>query len=429
MPTPETQTALPNSHNVTRITLENGIVLLVYENHNVQSVVVSGSLEAGSIFEAPQQGGLAALVASALMRGTQTYDFDAIHSGLEDIGAELSFNGGKFKVGFGGKALAEDLNVLLATLADALRHPTFPSEQIERLRGERLTWLQYQQQDTRWQAGRVFRQTLYPNHHPFHYSSRGTLETLPTLSAEDLRTYHARQYGPQGMIITVVGAIHTQTVLDMVNDYLGDWCNDAQLATPELPALTPATETQRLGTIVPGKTQSDIALGVLGPSRLAPDYRAGVLANSILGQFGMMGRIGDVVREREGMAYYAYSSLEGGYGPGAWHVAAGVSPENVDRAVDLIREELRRITTEPVSQADLEDNQSYFTGRLPLQLETSEGLASTLHTIESYDLGLDYLLHYRDEIYAQTVDDLLAATQHYLNPDALVISVAGPDID
>jgi zinc protease len=141
----------------------------------------------------------------------------------------------------------------------------------------------------------------------------------------------------------------------------------------------------------------------------------------------MMGRIGDVVREQMGLAYYAYSSLEGGQGPGAWSVNAGVNPQNVERAIEAIRAEIARLIAEPVTEEELADNQAYFTGILPLQLESNEGLAGTILNIETYDLGLDYLLTVRDHIRALTREDLLAAARHYWKPDALVISVAGPN--
>src|SRR5262249_29712807 len=157
---------------------------------------------------------------------------------------------------------------------------------------------------------------------------------------------------------------------------------------------------------VPGKSQSDIVLGVAGPPRLADDYRASTVVNSILGQFGLMGRIGDEVREKRGLAYYAYSSVEGGHGPGSWSVSAGVN-----QAIEAIAGEIRRITSEPVTEEELSDNKSYFTGHLPLQLESNEGIAGTLLSIATYDLGLDYLLTVRDKINALTRDDLLAAIQ------------------
>lgn len=426
-PTPITS-AIPGPETITRAELDNGIVVLAYENFNAQSIVISGSFSAGAIHEAPENGGLANLTAAALMRGTQNRDFDAIHSALEDIGADLGHYAGTHQTGFSGKSLAEDLPTLLDILADSLRHPVFPTEQVERLRGEYLTGLQYREQDTRYRAARGFREALYPQTHPYHHSTRGTLETLPALTPEMLRDFHARHYGPRGMIIVVTGAVEGQAAVDAVRAALGDWRNDDQPETPPLPAIESPPAMRREFAAVPGKTQSDIVLGTLGPSRFDADFQAANLANSILGQFGMMGRVGDVVREQAGMAYYAYSRLEGGFGPGAWSISAGVNPVNIERAIDLCTGELRRLATEPVSAEDLADNQSYFTGRLPLQLESNEGLAGTLHLMENYDLGLDYLHRYKDMIYALTADDLMNAAAHYLNPDALVISIAGPDV-
>ncbi|RMG72917.1 MAG: insulinase family protein [Chloroflexi bacterium] len=417
---------LPNAETIHRVQFPNGMVVLVYETPHTQSVVLSGSLPAGSIYHAPEEGGLAALTSGGLMRGTIHRDFDQIHSTLEDIGADLDTTYGVHKMGFGGKALAEDLPTLIDVLADVIRNPTFSEDQIERLRGESLTWLKYRQQNTQWLASRTFRQMVYPKTHPYHYSARGTLETLPTITLEQIRTFHQQYYGARGMILVIVGAVRAADAVEIVARYFADWDNPHQPPVRQLPSidLRPAGQQQMIG--VPGKTQSDIIMGTLGPSRTAPDYHAANLANSILGQFGMMGRIGDVVREREGLAYYAGSQLEGGYGPGAWRFSAGVDPANVQRVIDLIRQEIHRMVTEPVSVDDLADNQSYFTGRLPLQLESNDGIAGILHSMEAYQLGLDYLATYRDTIYRLTPDDLLRAAQRYLDPDNLVISIAGP---
>lgn len=426
MTTSKAVRALPNAHNIARETLPNGLTVLVYENHHTQSVVLSGSLHAGSIYEAPGRGGLAGLTAAALMRGTVGRDFGALHSQLEDIGADLGYSYGPHKVGFSGKALAEDLPLLVDLLADTLRAPAFPADGVERLRGERLTMLGYREQDTRWQAGRAFRENLYPAAHPYHHSSSGTLESLPTLTLDEIRDFHRRVYGPRDMILVIVGAVDAAAAIETVGRHLGDWSNPDQPNPPALPALDPPAEARRVHIPVSGKTQSDIVLGTLGPPRSAADFYAVRLANSVLGQFGMMGRIGDVVREREGLAYYAYSRVEGGYGPGPWSVVAGVNPANVERAVELCLGEIERITSEPVSAEDLDDNQAFFVGRMPLQLETNEGMAGTLHNIEAYGLGLNYLLQHADIIRALTADDLLAAARKYLHPDRLVIASAGP---
>ncbi|MEZ4669522.1 MAG: pitrilysin family protein [Anaerolineae bacterium] len=419
--------SIPGPHNITRVELDNGIVVLVYENFAAQSVVIGGSIEAGSIYESPAKSGTASMTAASLMRGTQNRDFDAIHSALEDIGADLDVGAGVHTTGFNGKALAEDLPVLIDLLADVLRYPVFPAQQVERLRGEILTGLQYRMQDTRYRANRAFRENLYPESHPYHFSTRGTLETIPGITVDDLKAFQQKHYGPRDMVITIVGAVKAQDAVNIVKARLGDWQNPQQPAKAVLPDIKQVEETRRIAVNVPGKTQSDVVMGVLGPSRFEPDYRAAQMVNSVLGQFGMMGRIGDEVRERLGLAYYAYSSIEGGLGPGAWSVNAGVNPANVQLAIESVVKEIQRITTEEVTDEDIEDNKSYFTGHLPLQLESNEGIAASILNMETYQLGLDNLLKYADEVNALTKADLLKAIQKYWNPDAFVVAVAGPE--
>ena len=161
--------SLPGPENITRVVLDNGITVLVYENFAAQSVVITGAVRSGSLYETPEKNGLAAMTASALLRGTQNRDFNTIHSELEEIGASLSFSGGVFNTSFFGHSLAEDLPTVADIMADALRNPTFPDKQVERLRGEIMTGLQIRYQDTRYRANRAFRENLYPEGHPYHY--------------------------------------------------------------------------------------------------------------------------------------------------------------------------------------------------------------------------------------------------------------------
>lgn len=424
---PIIQSNFPSSANITRVELNNGIVVLAYENSAVKSVNIMGSLQAGSIYNSPQKNGLASFVADALMMGTTNRDFDQIHSAMEDIGADVGVRSHVHKVGVSGKALAEDLPVLLDVANDALRNPIFPEEHIERLRGERMTWLQYSSFNTRYRAGKALREALYPDNHPYHHGTYGTEDTIQTFSIDDLKTFHAQQYGPQGMILVIVGAVSADEAVAMVSEKFGDWQNPDQPAVIDAPDITEFTGNRRSFVFVPGKSQSDINMGVVGPSRYAPDYVSAQLANSILGEFGMMGRIGKSVREEKGLAYYAYSRVGGGHGPDSWTISAGVNPENVELAIDSSLEELERLITEEVSDDDIADNQSYYSGRLPLRLESNEGLSSHLHGMESYQLGLDYLANYKDTIYSITKEDILKAAQNYLKPDEMVIAVAGPE--
>lgn len=418
--------SMPNPDNITRVVLDNGITVLVYENFNTRSVVLHGLGLGGALHEDRAFNGVAAMTAGSLMRGTQSRDFQTLAASLEDIGADFGVSAGTHHISFGGKSLAEDLSVLVDVMADALRNPVFPTDQVERLRGEAMTWLRYGLQDTRRQSSRAFREALYAPDHPYHYTPRGTLETLPTVTVDMVRQFHAQHYGPRGMKLAIVGAVHAADAIALVNEKLGDWRNPSQSEGGMVPDAPQPAGLVRSFVPIPGKTQSDLMVGVVGPSRYAEDFQAARLANSVLGEFGMMGRIGDEVREKSGMAYYAYSRLDGGHGPGAWSITAGVNPANVERAIELSLQEVRKMVDVTVTDEELADNQSYFIGRIPLQLESNEGVAGTILSMESYGLGLDYLSRLPGVVGALTKDDLRDAIRRYWNPDAAVIAVAGP---
>ena len=427
MKTTNMKASIPNASNISRVEMDNGITLLVYENPSVESINVMGSLHAGSIYESPEQNGLASFVASALMTGTEQRSFDEIHAALEDNGADLGMRSHVHKVGLSGKALAEDLQLLLEISNDVLRNPSFPDDHVERLRGERLTWLQYSSFDTRYRAGKAMREALYPESHPYHYGTSGSEETIKRITRANLEEFHKTHFGPRDAILVIVGKVNTKHAIELVSNTFGDWKNPGQPDERNAADPQPPDEAQRSFVFVPGKSQCDISMGVIGPARKADDYLPAQLANSVLGVFGMMGRIGKSVREEKGLAYYAYSHLGGGHGPDPWTISAGVNPENVDLAIDSVLEEINRLITEQVSDEDLADNQSYFTGRLPLRLESNEGIASHIHSMESYSLGLDYLAEYRDAIYRIDKADLLAASQQYLQPQHMVVAVSGPE--
>ena len=351
-----------------------------------------------------------------------------IHESLEGLGASLGIAGGVHSTSFGGKSLAEDLSMLLELLSDALRHPSFPVDQVERLRGEVLTGLKIRQQDTRSVASEAFRKLAYPVDHPYSRSASGEIETITALTIDQMRAFHDTCFGPRGMIVVVVGAVKTADAIQQVSDIFGGWDNPLQPAMSDVAAVPLPATPQRAFKTVAGKTQSDLIIGWPGPSRYAPDFQAANLANNVLGVFGMMGRLGKAVREEQGLAYYCGSRLGGGPGPAPWQVSAGINPSNVHLAINSTLHEVERLTTELVSEADLADNKANFIGRLPLTMESNEGVASSILNMETYNLGLNYIRGYADMINAITREDLLLAAQKYLHPAAYVLAVAGPEI-
>ncbi len=416
--------SLPGPDDITRAVLPNGIVVLVRSNFDSPSIVFSGYVNTGSIFEPDEKMGLADFTASALMRGTRKRSFQKIYDAIESVGASLGFNGGTHTTSFSGRALEEDLPLLLDLLAESLRHPAFPTEQVEKLRAQLLTALAIRAQDTSDMASMAFDQIVFAGH-PYARPDDGHPETVRAITLKDLREYHRKNFGPKGMAIAIVGAVDPQSAVEQVAVVLGSWKNPSQPEQPTLPALQPLAETIRRHVQIPGKSQTDIYLGASGPMRKVPEYMAASLGNSVLGQFGMMGRIGDVVREQSGLAYYAYSSLTAGVGPGSWEVSAGVNNTNVEKAISLIRKEIQRFVKEGVTDEELADSQANFIGRLPLSLESNMGVANALINIERYDLGLDYYRRYDKLVRSVTPEQVAEAARKYLNPDKLAIATAG----
>lgn len=421
----KTNSALPGNDDIKRVMLENGITILCRENFNSPSVVVRGYGSGGSLFDPPEKLGISDFTAASLMRGNKKRNFQAIYDALESVGASFWFNGHVHTTGFGGRALAEDLPLLLEMLSDSLRVPTFPQEYIERLRAQYMTGFDLRTQSTRAMAEQTFDNILYAGH-PYSLSGEGKPETIAALTRDDLVDFHREKYGPQEMVIAIVGAVSAEAAAEQIAQALGDWQNPNQDATPPVPDMAPiVARTQRHHT-VSGKTQADLMLGFLGPKRKDDDYFAASLGNSILGQFGMGGRIGDSVREKAGLAYYARSAISAGRGPGAWYAYAGVNPANLEQAIDLTLKEFENFVQYGPTAEELADVKANYIGRLPLSLESNQGVAGSLLNIERYDLGLDYLRQYTNLVNAVTREEILAVAQKYIELERVAIATAGP---
>jgi zinc protease len=416
---------LPGPDDITRVELPNGIVILTRSNFNSPSIVINGYLACGSLFDPPKKLGLAHYCALTLLRGTMKRNFQVIYDTMESLGASLGFGASVHNTSFAGRALAEDLPTLIDLLAESLRQPVFPAEHVERLRAQLMTGLAIRAQDTSEMASLSFDQVVFKGH-PYANPEDGFPETIRAITRDDLQEFHRTHYGPRGMVIVIVGAIKPEEAVDQIRRSLGDWVNPEQMDPPELPAIQPLANTFRQHITIASKSQTDLVMGTQGPQRLSPDYLAASLGNNVLGQFGMMGRIGDVVREQAGLAYNASTSLNAWIAAGSWEVSAGVNPSNLNRAIDLILAELRRFIREPVSEEELQDSQANFIGRLPLSLESNSGVANALLNLERFQLGLDYYRLYPARVEKITPADVLDVSRRYLDPDKLAIISAGP---
>lgn len=415
---------VPGSNNILRADLNNGGKLLGFRNPSSPAVVFRGYLNCGAIAESEEKLGTASLTASMLMAGTQKRNFKALNASIESIGANLYVGAGALQTTFAGQCLQEDLPKLLATLVEVLDKPAFPATQFERFKMQTLTMLSIQAQDSFDQADLAFNRLFYRGH-PYAHPQTGNFETVRSLTREDLLTFHERYFGPQGMAIAIVGGIQPEEALQISQETIGTWQRPGQKPMPELPTFTAPEAAQREHIALEDKSQTDLLLGTLAPETMSRDYYACSIGNNILGQFGMMGRLGNSVREKAGLAYGIQSELSGGIGPVPWLIAAGVNPDNLEKAMRLIRKELERFLSQPVTAAELKNSKTQMIGRIPLSLESNSGVANALLSIQRYGLSLDYFSELPAILESVSSEEILAAARRYWDLEKMVITSSG----
>jgi len=411
---------------VLREPLGHGAVALIREKHANPAVTILGYLRAGAMHDPEGREGLGLFTASMLTRGTAAYTSQGLALVLDSLGASLSVRGDLEGVAVSARCLAEDVEQILGLAAEVILRPVFPPEEIEKQRGRIITGIREGRLDTRTAAEKAFREVTYPPRHPHHRTPEGEEASIAAVTRDDLVAFHRRYYRPDGFAVAVVGDVVPAGILERLRTLWDGWRPVAAVEAVVPPPVRPASSVQRKAVAIPGKAQADIVLGVPGFSRLSPDFYSAMMADLILGRLGLMGRLGASVRDEEGLAYYVYSQAQAGFLAGPWTVRAGVSPRNVERAIEGIVREIRGMQREPVRDGELEDAQNYVVGSLALRLETDAGIAQALLEIELFDLGLDYLLRYPALIRSITPKAIGAAVSLYFNLDGYTVATAVP---
>ncbi len=423
---------------VEHATLSNGLTLLVYPNPSSPSVAMAGIHAAGALLEDGEDTGLAGLTAEALNRGTRSRSFLEFATELDEVGASLSFSAGVEYGALFSRALADDLDVVLRLAADGLRHPLFPEDEVARLRDQTLAGIAHVEDSPSALADRRFHELLYGRDNPYGRPEEGYRETVGALTSARLRDFHGRAYGPATLTIAIVGQVEPARVRDAVERCFGDWEHGAEQVTPEVwretvarcddAAPVEAADPVREDLTIAGKTQTEFVLGWLGIRRSDDAFYATTIANFILGQLGLGGRIGASVRDDQGLAYHASSHAESGHARHPWVVRAGINPENVERAIESSLREARSLRDRPPTDEELRLTKQAMIGSLPLRLERNDGIADMLLAIERFELGLDYLSRYPDLVGGVTREHVEAAAAAVLDRPGYTLVTAGPEL-
>jgi zinc protease len=389
------------------------------------AVAINLAMRAGSVCDPTGLPGMTWLLSRVIDRGTAARSAADIAEELDGRGITLTMAVTRHLLSLVCTCLADDFEAVLALLGDILIAPSVPEDELATRKGEVITSIRQDEDNPAVRASEALMTRLYPDGHPYGRPTKGSIAIVESLTRERLLQLHARRFAPSELTAVVVGDVETARATEVATRVLGTWRKPAPPPIV-LPPASPAASRQRVVIPMMNKSQADIAYGFVTIARKDPDYYAFWLMNNVFGQYSIGGRLGDSIRERQGMAYYASSSFDANVAPGPLVIRAGVNPANVDRAVASIDAEIVRLVQEGLTQKELDDSRRFLIGSIPRALETNAAIANFLQTEEFFGLGLDYDARLPDLLSAVTLDQANAAARHALDPDRATLVIAGP---
>jgi zinc protease len=413
--------------DVERLELPNGLVLLLSENHSTPSVAIRAVVCAGSRLEPDDKAGLASLVGEVLDEGTATQTSQQIAETVESVGGKMATFGEYQSSGILSVFLSKDITLGLNIVNDVLTSASFPEEKVQQSIERRIAQIKSRLDVPRTLASDIFNETIFKGT-PQHRPAIGYAETVRKLTREDVIGFYRRYYVPNNTILAIAGDIDKEDVKKRIEATFGSWPKAAGFQIPHPPA--PARQREAIEKFVAAhKEQINIFIGHVGIDRKNPDYYALLVMDTILGSSpGFTSRIPRILRDEQGLAYTTFSNItaSAGIDPGRFIAYIGTSPENLDLAIEGLRNEIARIVKEPVSSNEVESAKAYLTGSFVFHFQKNLQIADFLVEAETYGLGFDYLERYPEIIRNITVEDVTRVARTYLDPEHLTTVVVGP---
>jgi len=402
--------------------LDNGLRVLVAENHNAPLVGLRALVRSGADHDTAQLAGLAGITAELLDEGAGKRDAIRL---AEDIG----LLGGSLAAGADWDASYASIDVLSGNakpavdiFSDVVQRPMLPPSALERVRSERLNELLQQRDEPAAIAAKRFSNLLYGTG-TYGNSVIGTPGSVTRISIDDIRRFYAAHYVPNNTSLIVAGDIDATGMLDLMRSCFADWKRGKE---PPRPTVTPAAiDASRIYLIDrPNAVQSEIRVGHIGVPRSCEDYFALTVMNAILGGV-FNSRINLNLREKHGYTYGARSAFAFRRLAGPFVVSAPVRNDVTRESINEMLNELRRIRGGDIEPRELEDTKNYLTGVFPATVQTSSDIAGRLLDMELYDLPQDYFDRYRENIEAIGAEDVARVARKYIDPDRSLIVIVG----
>ncbi len=408
---------------VERVTLPNGMRLLLLEDHELPLIRVAARIRVGSWCEPSEKIGLAAIT-GAVMRsgGTPTQTGDEIDEALERMAASVDTSIGLDAGQASLSVPAKDIDRGLAIWADVLMHPVFREDKVALLKTQIHGAISRRNDSPYTVASREFERLLYGPDSV--YARQAEHATVDRITRDDLAAFHRRYFGPNNMMVAAWGDFRSTEMREKIERALAGWASVAPVALdlPDVPCqsgaavhLIPRSDT----------SQSKIYLGHLGGRMDDPDYYALTVMNQILGG-GFTGRLYHQIRSREGLAY----SVGGSYGmqyrhPGLFSLGCQTKSENTVRAIRALTEEIDKIRQEEVTEEELATAKEGYLNSFIFNFDTKDEVIRRMMTYEYYDYPADFLQRTKQGIKRVMRADVLRVAKAHLHPEKLQILVVG----
>jgi len=338
----------------TRTVLDNGAVFIGKRTRATPAVSINLAMRAGSICDPADSPGAMWLLSRVIDRGTTTRTAANIAEELDNRGITLSIALTRHLFSLVCTCLAEDFEAVFELLGEMLVAPSLPEEEIATRKGQVITAIRQDDDNPGVRAGEALMALLYPDGHPYGRRTKGTIEIVEGRTRRHLESLYTARFAPSELTAVVVGDVEVERARDGAARAFGGW-----RVQPPAPIAVPPPPSQRarrrLVIQMMNKAQADICYGFVAIRRNDPSYYACWVLNNVFGQYALGGRLGDSIRERQGLAYYVSSALDANIVEGPLVIRAGVNAQHVDRAVASIDEEVARMGRDGVTPKELED--------------------------------------------------------------------------
>jgi zinc protease len=397
--------------------LKNGLKVIVVENHKLPRVAFNLILN----FEAIEEGdkaGYASMAGDLLRTGTTTRSKAEIDEAVDFIGASLNTSAS----GIYAASLTKHTDNLLNLMTDILYNPTFPEEELEKLRKQTLSGLASQKDDPGAIASNVRSVVLYGKDHP--YGELTTEETVNNISIQDCKDFYNKYFTPEIAYLAIVGDITVKDAKKLVKNHFGQW-ESKPLQLPAFEASQAPSQTEIALVDRSNSVQSEIRVAYpINLKKGDPDVIKASLMNVILGS-GFSARLNQNLREKHAYTYGAGSSISSDMIVGSFNAQTSVRNEVTDSAIYQLMFELERIIEEPVTDEELASAKAYMTGSFARSLESPQTIANFALNINRYNLPADYYATYLQKLNAVTKEEIQAMAKKYIKPDHAHVVVVG----